>query len=314
MSYYIIKRLSYLFLVMLGVSILTFGLSRLTPGDPAELVLATRGVEPTREAISAIRQELGLDVPLPVQYVRWTKKLLQGDLGRSFRTGQPVSREIASRFPATVQLTLAGLLVMLCIAIPTGILAAIFKNTIPDHCSRVFALVGASIPSFWLGLLLITWFAVRIPLFPVMGRGTVRHLVLPALALGVGMSARYARLLRASLLEVLGQDYIRAARARGLREQLVILNNALKNALLPVVTAFGMSLGHLLGGTVIIETIFAWPGVGRFVVEAIFNRDYPVLQGYVLFMAVVFVLLNLAVDLSYRFFDPRIRLEGGQGK
>ncbi len=297
---------------MLGVSILTFSLSQLAPGDPAEIILRESGIEPTREAVLAMQEQLGLNDPVIVQYGRWSWAALQGDLGKSFRTGHPVFQEIISRFPATVQLTAAGLLVMLLIALPVGILAALFKNTFIDHLSRVFALVGASIPSFWLGLLLIYYLAVKYSLFPVMGRGTASHLVLPALALGLGMSATYARLLRASMLEVLGQDFVQAARARGLQERIVIISHSLKNALLPVVTAFGMSLGHLLGGTVIIETIFAWPGLGRFVVDAIFNRDYPVIQGYVLFMALIFVLVNLFVDLSYRFFDPRIRLEGGK--
>lgn len=310
MKHYIIKRLIYLLLVMLGVSILTFSLSQLTPGDPAELILRDSGVEPTREAIMAMRQQLGLDRPVLIQYWGWLGGVVRGDFGKSFRTGLPVYEEIVYRFPATIELTLAGLVVMLAIALPVGIFSALFKNTFVDHLSRIFALLGASLPSFWLGLLLIYYFAVRLSLLPVMGRGGLDHLVLPALALGLGMSATYARLLRASMLEVLGQDYIQAARARGLREQTVLVKNALKNALLPVVTAFGMSLGHLLGGTVIVETIFAWPGVGRFVVQAIFNRDYPVIQGYVLFMALIFVLVNLAVDLSYKFFDPRIRLEG----
>lgn len=311
---YIVKRLLYLFVVMLGVSILTFSISQLTPGDPAELLLRESGVEPTREAVEAMREHLGLNDPLVVRYGKWLWAVLQGDFGKSFRTGQPVFEEITQRFPATVELTIAGLAVMLSIALPVGILSALFKNTFMDHLSRLFALLGASLPSFWLGLLLIYYFAVKLSLLPVMGRGSLLHLILPALTLGLGMSATYARLLRASMLEVLGQDYIQAARARGLREQTVLVKNALKNALLPVVTAFGMSLGHLLGGTVIVETIFAWPGVGRFVVQAIFNRDYPVIQGYVLFMALIFVLVNLAVDISYKYFDPRIRLEGGDSK
>ncbi len=297
---------------MLGVSILTFSLSQLAPGDPAEIILRESGIEPTREAVLAMQEQLGLNEPVVVQYGKWSWAALQGDLGKSYRTGRPVFQEITSRIPATVQLAAAGLLVMLCIALPVGILAALFKNTFVDHLSRFFALVGASIPSFWLGLLLIYYLAVKYSLFPVMGRGTAAQLVLPALALGLGMSATYARLLRASMLEVLGQDFVQAARARGLQERIVIISHSLKNALLPVVTAFGMSLGHLLGGTVIIETIFAWPGLGKFVVDAIFNRDYPVIQGYVLFMALIFVLVNLFVDLSYRFFDPRIRLEGGK--
>jgi peptide/nickel transport system permease protein len=314
MKRYVVKRISYLFVVMLGVSILTFSLSRLAPGDPAELILKESGLEPTREAVLALRGEMGLDDHVVRQYGKWLWSVVRGDFGKSFRTGQPVFTEIVQRFPATVELTLAGMAVMLLIALPVGALSAFFKNSFLDHLSRIFALLGASIPSFWLSLLLIYAFAVRFTLFPVMGRGGVANLVLPALALGLGMSATYARLLRASMLEVLGQDYIMAARARGIRERTILAKNALKNALLPVVTAFGISLGHLLGGTVIVETVFAWPGVGRFVVQSIFNRDYPVVQGYVLFMALIFVLVNLAVDLSYRFFDPRIRLEGREAE
>lgn len=296
---------------MLGVSLLTFSISRLAPGDPAEILLRERGQDPTLEAIAAVREELGLHQPLAMQYLHWLGRVLRGDLGRSFRSGRPVLGELTGRFPATLQLTLAGLSVMLLIALPVGILAAVYKNRALDHASRIFALLGTSMPSFWLGLLLIYYLSVQLSLLPVMGRGTAAHLILPALTLGTGMAATYARLLRAGMLEVLGQDYITAARSRGLGENLIIIRHALKNALLPVVTAFGMSLGHMLGGTVIVETIFAWPGLGRYIVESIFNRDYPVIQGYVLFMALVFVLLNLLVDLSYRFFDPRIRMEGG---
>lgn len=313
MKVYVLKRFSYLFLVMLGVSILTFGMSHLAPGDPAELILRAQGVEPTVETIRKMQLAMGLDKPFLVQYGTWMQNLLQGDLGYSYRTGRPVSLEILKRFPATVELTLAGLLVMVSIAIPVGILSALFKNTALDHFSRIFALLGASIPSFWLGLMLIYFFGVQMSLFPVMGRGRPEHLVLPALTLGLGMSAQYARLLRASMLEVLGQEFIQAARARGLTEEIIIIFNALKNALLPVVTSFGISLGHLLGGTVIVETIFTWPGVGRFVVDSIFNRDYPVIQGYVLLMALIFVVVNLLVDLTYTFIDPRIRLGSKEG-
>lgn len=308
MADFLIKRLIYLIPVLLGVSVLTFSLSQIAPGDPAEILLRQSGVEPTVEAITALREELGLNKPVLMQYFSWLGQVLQGDLGTSYRTGQPVTEEILDRLPATIELALAGLLVMVLLAFPLGILAALFKNTGLDHLSRLFAFVGASMPSYWLGLLLILFFAVKNPLFPVMGRGTWLHLVLPAVTLGLGMAATYTRLLRASMLEVLGQEFIVAARARGLKERVVILANALKNALLPVVTIFGISFGHLLGGTVIVETIFAWPGVGKFVVDSIFNRDYPVIQGYVLWMSVIFVMANLLVDLSYRYLDPRIRL------
>ncbi|AIS52197.1 nickel transport system permease protein NikB [Thermoanaerobacter kivui] len=308
---YLIKRLLYLIPVMFGVSIITFGLINLVPGDPAELILRSGGVEPTKEAIEALREELGLNDPLYVQYGRWLWRVLHGDLGKSFRTGQPVAEEIFSRFPATLELTCAAMVFMVCLAPLAGILSALYRHTFIDHLSRLGALLGTSLPGFWLGLLLIYLFAVKLGLLPVMGRGGPEHLVLPAVTLGFGLAAVYARILRASMLEVLGQDYIRVARAKGLKEKWVIGRHALKNALLPAVTLLGMSFGHLLGGAVIVETIFAWPGVGKFAVDSIFNRDYPVIQGYALFMAVVFVLINLLVDLSYVFLDPRIRLERG---
>ncbi|AKL95874.1 gluthatione ABC transport system permease protein GsiC [Clostridium aceticum] len=307
---YILKRLFYLVFVMIGVSILTFALSQIIPGDPAELILKEMGMEATREEIEILRDRLGLNDPLIVQYGRWTKNVLKGDLGRSFRTGTAVTEEIITRIPATIELTLGGLIIMIFLALPIGVLSAVFKNRWIDHCSRLFAFFGASIPSFCLGLMLIYFFSVKLSIFPVMGRGTLLHLFLPSFTLGVGMATTYARLIRASMLEILGQDFILAARSRGLKENLVIINNALRNALIPVTTAFGMNFGHLLGGTVIIENIFAWPGVGKFLVESIFNRDYPVIQGYVLWMAMIFVLANLVVDISYRLLDPRISIGG----
>ncbi len=312
MKYYLLKRLIYLLPVMLGVSIVTFALINLAPGDPAEIILRSEGVEPTREAVDALREELGLNDPVYVQYLRWLWNLLHFDLGTSFRTGMPVAEEILSRFPATMELTFAALAFMVLLALPTGILAVLYRHTFIDHLSRFGALIGASMPNFWQGLMLIYFFAVVWDIFPVMGRGGPGHLVLPAITLGFSMAAVYTRVLRAGMLDVLGQEYIKVARAKGLKEKWVIGRHALKNALLPAVTLLGMSTGHLLGGTVIVETIFAWPGVGKFAVDAIFNRDYPVIQGYALFMALVFVLANLLVDIVYVFLDPRIRLERGR--
>ena len=309
MTRYLIKRLLYLLPVMLGVSIVTFGLINLAPGDPAEIILRTEGVEPTREAVEAMREKLGLKAPVHIQYLHWLWNVLNFDLGTSYRTGTPVAEEISSRLPATLELTLAAMFFMFLLALPAGILAALYRHKFIDHFSRVGALIGASMPNFWQGLVLIYFFAVVWDIFPVMGRGGLSHLVLPAVTLGFSMAAVYTRVLRASMLDVLGQEYVKVARAKGLKEKWVIGRHALKNALLPAVTLFGMSFGHLLGGTVIVETIFAWPGVGKFAVEAIFNRDYPVIQGYVLFMAIIFVLANLLVDIIYVFLDPRIRLE-----
>ncbi|SFH27561.1 peptide/nickel transport system permease protein [Desulfotomaculum arcticum] len=312
MQRYLLKRLFYLLPVMLGISVITFGLINLAPGDPAEIILRVGGAEPTREAVNALRAELGLNDPVYIQYLRWLWDAVHLDFGVSYRTGLPVTREILSRFPATLELTLAAMTFMILVALPAGVLSALYRHAFIDHLTRVFALVGASLPGFWKGLMLIYLFAVVWGLLPVMGRGGLRHLVLPAVTLGFGMAAVYMRIIRAGMLEVLNQDYIKLARAKGLQERWVIGRHALKNALLPTVTLFGMSLGHLLGGTVIVETIFAWPGVGKFVVDAIFNRDYPVIQGYAMFMALIFVLANLLVDLSYGLLDPRIRLERGK--
>lgn len=311
MKRYLLKRLFYLLPVMLGVSVVTFGLMYLAPGDPAEIILRAGGVEPTREAVNALREELGLNDPVYIQYLRWLWDAAHLDFGASFRTGLPVTEEILSRFPATLELTLAAMGFMALVALPAGVLSALYRHAFIDHLTRFFALVGASLPGFWKGLMLIYLFAVVWGLLPVMGRGGIRHLVLPALTLGFGMAAVYTRIIRAGMLEVLGRDYIKLARAKGLKEKWVIGRHALRNALLPAVTLFGLSFGHLLGGTVIVETVFAWPGVGRFVVEAIFSRDYPVIQGYAMFMACIFVLANLLVDLSYTLLDPRIRLERG---
>jgi peptide/nickel transport system permease protein len=309
MRNFIIKRLLYLIPVMIGVSIITFALINLAPGDPAELMLRAEGMEPSREAVEALREDLGLNEPVHVRYGQWLWGVMHFDMGNSYRTGRPVAEELVDRFPATLELTIAALLFVLLFTVPAGILAALYRHAFIDHLSRILALLGASLPGFWLGLLLIYFFSVKLGIFPVMGRGGPQHLVLPAVTLGFTMAATYARLLRASMLDVLGQDFIKVARAKGLQEKWVIGRHALKNAVIPAVTMFGMSFGNLLGGSVIIETIFAWPGIGKFAVDSIFNRDYPVIQGYVFFMALIFVLANLLVDISYGLLDPRIRLE-----
>ncbi len=307
---YLIKRIVALLIVMIGVSMITFLLVELAPGDPAEIILTKRDIDLTPQALEEARRQMGLDGPLPQRYFYWLGRVLRGDLGISYASGEPVVKEIFIRLPATLELAAGGLVAMVLIALPLGVAAALFCRTIIDHLSRLTALLGASLPSFYLGLLLISILAVQLDWLPVMGRGTFRHLLLPSLTLGFGLAATYARLLRAGLLEVLQLDYVRAARARGIREAAVIGRHALKNALIPLVTVFGLSLGNLLGGTMVVEQVFAWPGVGRLAVQAIFNRDIPVLQGYALLMAVIYVLVNLLVDLSYRYLDPRIRLDG----
>lgn len=306
---FLFKRILHLIPVLFGISLITFGLINLTPGDPAEILLRNAGAQPTAEAVAAVRQEIGLNEPIYRQYLHWLRNMARLDLGVSFSSGLPVTDEMLQRFPATIILTLWAILFMLIIALPLGTLAALYPDSPVDHLSRLCALLGTSMPSFWLGMLLIYYLSVKLGLLPVVGMGGVKHMLLPAFTLGFGMSASYIRLLRSSMLEVLQKDYITAARAKGLKERLIIGRHAMKNALLPAVTLLGVNIGGLLGGAVIVETVFSWPGIGKFAVEAIFKKDFPVIQGYVLLMALVFVAVNLLVDVCYVFFDPRIRLK-----
>ena len=312
MRQYIARRLLLLVPIWLGITLMAFGLGRLAPGDPARLI-AERQADglATPAQIERVRQEYGLAEPLPLQYARWVGNALRGDLGASFKTGGPVLEELARRFPATLELAVCGMVVGVLLALPLGVQSAVRRGSAVDHASRLVALAGASLPSFWLAFLLIIVFAVQLRLLPVAGRGTMRHLVLPAVTLGFALAAPLTRLTRSSMLEVLGEDFVRTARAKGLHERAVIVRHALRNALIPVVTVAGMSFGHLLSGAVIVETLFAWPGVGKLVVDSIFDRDYPPVQGYVLFMGTVFVLINLVVDLLYVWLDPRVQLAAG---
>ena len=313
MKSYILRRFTLLIPVLFLLSLFTFGLLYITPGDPAEMVLSRSGVDPTREAVEAMKVEMGLDKPFYLRYVYWFGNALQGNLGISYRTGEPVTGKILSRLPATMELSLAAIIFMLIIALPAGILASVHRDRAIDNISRIAALLGVSLPGFWLGLILIYLFSMKMKIFPVIGRGGINHLILPAITLGFGMAAVYSRLLRANMLEVLSQDYIQAAYARGIHNWRVITRHALKNALLPIVTLFGMSFGNLLGGSIIIETVFAWPGVGKLVVDSIFERDFPVIQGFVLFMGLIYILTNLFVDITYMWIDPRIRLRKSIG-
>jgi peptide/nickel transport system permease protein len=311
MGQYVGARLLHLIPVLLAVSVITFSLIFLAPGDPAEVYLRSVGQPATATAVAGLRQEWGLNDPIPVQYVRWLGRVVQFDLGESLRTGEPVAGAIVARIPKTLWLALTAIVLALALSLPLGILAAVYRSTWIDGFCRIFALVGAAVPNFWLAFLLILYLSVRLKLFPTMGSGSWRHAVLPAFVLALGLAASYARLLRASLCETLGQDYIRTAMAKGLSFRRVILVHALKNALIPFVTVLGISMGHLLGGSVVVETIFNWPGLGKFAWDAIMIRDYPAVQGVVLVMAVLFVFANLLVDVSYRLLDPRIQLDSG---
>ena len=308
MSGYLLRRLLTLPPLLVGISLISFLLLNFAPGDAAEITLRRQngGITPPKEAVIALRQELGLDAPLPVRYVRWLSSALRGDLGESYRSGNSIAAELARRLPATLLLAAVSLALAVATGVPLGVLAAMKPGSWLDSASRLLALVGAAIPSYVLALLLMLLFAVHLDWLPAIGYGSPRNLVLPALALSLGVMAQLMRLTRASMLEVLGQDYMRTARSKGLSERAVVFRHGLKNALLPVVTVIGTGTGHLLGGAVIIETIFGWPGVGQFVVVGIAQRDYPVVQGFVLYLAVVFLLVNLTVDLTYRFLDPRL--------
>jgi ABC-type dipeptide/oligopeptide/nickel transport system permease component len=303
-KFYILKRLFHSIFVLVGISLVVFIILHLT-GDPAALLMP---MDATPEQVAQFRKEMGFTDPVIVQYWRFFKGTLRGDFGQSFRHSQPALDLVLERMPATIQLTLAALFLALVIAVPVGIISAIKRNSILDHIGMTGALLGQSTPVFWLGIMLILIFSVTFQIFPSSGRGEIQHLVLPAITLGMFSMARTARMMRSSMLEVLGQDYIKTAKAKGLAPGIVILKHALKNASIPVVTIVGMELGTLLGGAVITETIFAWPGVGRLAIQAIYNRDYPVVQASVFILASIFVMVNLIVDLIYTYLDPRVKL------
>jgi peptide/nickel transport system permease protein len=330
---FVVRRLLLLIPILVGVSILVFFWIRLLPGSPAQSLLGERA---TPETVAQIEREYGLDKPLPVQYWRYVKTVASGDLGLSTQTRRPITEELRQRFPATVELALAAMLFATLIGIPLGYIGAKRHGTVADHATLVVSLVGISVPVFVLGLLLTSVFAVKLGWLPTVGRisvlinldhptnfylldallagdlnafwDVVKHLILPAIALGSIPLAIIARITRAAVLDVQNEDYVRTARAKGLPPRIVDRRHVLRNALLPIVTIIGLQVGLLLSGAVLTETVFAYPGVGSWLVDGIFNRDYPVLQGGILFIALVFVLVNLVVDLSYGFINPRIRV------
>ena len=336
MARYIARRLLNLIPVLLGITLLVFVFLHLIPGDPAVVMAGERA---TPDQVAALREQLGLNKPLPLQYLVFLGNLLRFNFGTSIITGVPIAEEIRIRWPATFELSVAAMLVAVILGIPAGVLAAVRKNSAVDNLTMSGSLLGVSLPVYWLGLLLVYLFAVNLHWLPPSGRlsidagfnfksitsfyvldallqGNFRvlkdvlaHLVLPALTLGTIPLAILARITRSAMLEVLSQDYIRTARAKGLLERWVIFKHALKNALLPVVTIIGLQFGTLLGGAILTETIFSWPGIGSWIYEGILSRDYPVVQGGVVFVAIAFVLINLLVDLSYAFLDPRIQYQ-----
>lgn len=303
---YIARRLVLTLPVLFGVATLVFSLIHLVPGDPAQAMLGD-GASP--EDIAQLRTRLGLDRPLTEQYARYLKGLIRGDLGTSLRTQQPVTAQIAERLPATAELASAAMVVAVALALPLGLIAAVWRGTWVDQGAMGLALVGISVPGFWLGPLLALIFAVELGWLPVSGRGTVAHLVLPAITLGSALAAILARMTRASVLEELREQYVVAARARGASRVRAVVVHALRNSLIPIVTILGLQLGAVLTGSIITETIFSWPGVGRLLIQSINFRDYPMVQGCILLIAVTYVTMNLLTDLVYGWLDPRIRFE-----
>lgn len=307
MARHVIRRLLVLVPVMFAVSVLVFGILKLAPGDSASILA---GDDATEEDIAFIQERYGLDKPFYVQYGTWIRNAVQGDLGRSIISRRPVISEIRSRIRPTAELALTSVVIAITIGTFVGVISATRHNSLTDYIAMALAVTGASMPVFWLGLMLIFFFSVDLGWFPTGGIGGPSHLVLPAIALSSSSTAIIARMTRGSILETIRQDYVRTARAKGLRESSVLLRHTLKNALIPIVTVIGLQFGYLLGGTVVTETVFSRPGLGRLLVDGIRSRDLPLVQGTLMILAISFVLVNLIVDLLYLYLDPRIRSVG----
>ena len=315
MLLFIVKRILTAIPTLIIVTLMVFGIQRLLPGDPA-LIIAGEQRDP--EVIAFIRERYRLDDPVPVQYAAWLGQVLRGDLGQSIRTNQPVTQLIWQKLPVTVELALLSMLVALIIALPVGILSAVRKGTAVDYFGTLFALSGLSLPNFWLGIMLILLFSVQWGLLPASGYvefgrdplGNLQRMIMPAFVLGTGLAAVLMRQLRSSMLDVLKQDYVRTAQAKGLLKRRVVLRHALRNALIPVITIFGLQMGALLSGAVLTEQVFTIPGFGKLVVDAVFNRDYAVVQGVVLFTSAAYIFINLLVDIAYALVNPRIQVGG----
>ncbi len=310
MRQYLLKRLMSGLIVLIGVSLFSFALIHLIPGDPVRIML---GEKATKERVEQLREQMGLNKPLVVQYVNYATGVLKGDLGTSLKTSRPVSTEIAQRFPATVKMALSGIVIAIMAGVMMGILAAKYKDTFIDFAIMSLATLGMSLPSFWLGLLVIMVFAVKLGWFPVAGGTGFKDLIMPALTLGVLLSTTISRLTRSGMVEVLSNDYIRTARAKGMGEAIVLFRHAFRNVMIPVVAVVGLQMAALLGGAVIVEQVFNWPGIGTLAIEAISSRDFPMIQGIVLFMGVIYVIVNICVDLLYAVLDPRIDYSTSKG-
>ncbi len=310
MKKYIIKRLLQLIPILFGITLLTFVLMHTSSVDAVDMMEQNTGMAWTEEQKAAVREELGLDKSMPVQYLNWVGNMLKGDMGTSYISGQPVLQMFLSKLPMTIYLTITSILLTIALSIPLGILSAVRKNKFTDYFIRILSFIGNSMPGFFVALLLMYLFSLKLGWFPVMGNGQGwKSIVLPTLTLAIAMSAKYTRQIRATVLEELKKDYVVGARARGVRERKILIRSVLKASMLTIVTLLSLSIGSLLGGTAIVESIFMWDGVGKMAVDAILTRDYPVIQVYVVWMAIIYVMVNLVTDIIYHYLDPRIRLQ-----
>ncbi len=304
------KRVIQIMIVLVGISFLTFGLTYLSPGDPAEIMLTECGNIPTPELLEKTRAELGLDKPFLIQYGNWLKGVLTGNMGTSYSMKVPVVEKLMSCFWPTLELALMSLLIMVIVSVPLGIISAVYQNKWQDYLVRAVTFLGVSIPNFWIGLILLSIFGVTLRWVSVSGGNTdFKSLILPAVTLAIAMSAKYTRQVRIAVLEELHQDYVTGARMRGISERTILWKHVLPNVMLPLMTLLGLSLGSLLGGTAVVEIIYNWPGMGSMAVKAISCRDYPLVQGYVLWIALLYMGINLLVDMSYHYLDPRLKEE-----
>lgn len=304
---YIFKRIIGIIPILIVVSFISFALMKLASGDPAEIILTSQGTVITDDLLQSVRIEMGLDKPFMVQYLNWLNGVIHGDLGSSYATGIDVAYELKQHLPYTIALAGSSIILTLIVSIPLGIIAAVKKGKIIDKVIRFFTFIGNSIPGFFLALILLLIFSLRLKLLPILNESGLKSLILPSVTLSVGMASKYIRQIRAVVLDELEKGYVKGARARGVKESIILYRNVLKNIMITVVTLTGLSVGSLMGGTAVVESIFVWPGIGSLLLTAIMNRDYPIIQGYVLWMAAIFIVVNLITDLLYKVFDPRVR-------
>lgn len=305
----IINRLIYLVPVLLGITLLTFVLTYLSPGDPAELMLSATGITPSPELIQQVREGLGLNKPFLLQYLHWLMDVFKGDFGTSYKYNKPVLDLLLGALPATFKLAGMTIFMTTIIALPLGIISALYRNRAIDNIIRAISFLGVSLPAPWIALILMYIFALKLKVLPIMSGSNWTSILLPSASMTILLASRFTRQVRVSILEEISEDYVIGAKARGIKGKVILFKHVLRSSLVPIITLLGISFGVLLGGAVIIETIFSWPGVGKLAVEAIFTRDYPLIQGYVIWMTVIYMIINMLVDISYYILDPRIRLE-----